>query len=227
MIAEIYPEAYDVDGRPTFRPDQRHRGHFPATFPIGRYITQPLSVKCKSLEDLRKFLRTCHGVSDKDQFGKNDYWMPPEDFEKSRKGDCDDFAMYAWRQLLEMGYTARFVAGTVGDSKQGHAWVSFEKDGKHFLLEPQARFLGLRFPRLEALRYKPAVSVEWSGEKASFFAHKNHDFVPSIVQLPWLVLEWFCYHVGGLLLMAYWFCRGLLKLAYRVVSRLGKKNHRT
>jgi hypothetical protein len=41
--------------------------------------------------------------------------MPPEDFEKSRKGDCDDFAMYAWRQLLKMGYNARFVGGRIGD----------------------------------------------------------------------------------------------------------------
>src|SRR5215469_4846749 len=54
MIAKLFPEAYDVQGRPTFRPDQRHRGRFPATFPIGRYVTQPLTIKCQSLEDLRR-----------------------------------------------------------------------------------------------------------------------------------------------------------------------------
>src|SRR5437879_3448813 len=66
MIAEVFPEAYDTKGRPTFRPDQRRRSHFPSSFPIGRYISQPLSVECKNLEDLRGFLRKCRYVSDED-----------------------------------------------------------------------------------------------------------------------------------------------------------------
>jgi transglutaminase superfamily protein len=223
MIAEIFQEAYDTEGRPSFRPDQLHRRRFPSTFPIGRYVTQPLTVKCQSLEDLRKFLRTCRGVSDKEQFGKDDYWMPPQDFEKSRKGDCDDFAMYAWRQLLEMGYKARFVGGIVGDSPVKHAWVTFEKDGKHFLLEPQARFLGLWLPRLDALRYKPDVSVEWDGQKARFFFHKERSFAPSIIKIPLLVLEWVCYHLGHLLLIAYWLPVGLAKLMYRKLFKRRKR----
>lgn len=227
MIAELFPEAYDTQGRPTFRPDQLHRRRFPSTFPIGRYVTQPLTVKCHSLEDLRKFLRTCHGVSDKEQFGKDDYWMPPEDFEKSRKGDCDDFAMYAWRQLLEMGYKARFVGGIVGDSLAKHAWVTFERDGKHFLLEPQARFLGLRYPRLDALRYKPDVSVEWDGQRARFFFHKERKFLPSAFKIPLLVLEWATYHLGMLLLNLYWLPIGIAKLVYRkLLKRKKDGSHR-
>lgn len=107
MIAEPFSETYDVEGRPTFRPDQKRRGHFSATYPIGRYISHALTVKGETLDDLGKFLKTRRAMTDKDQFGKDDYWMPLEDFEKSRKGDCDDFAMYLWRQLLEMGYRAR------------------------------------------------------------------------------------------------------------------------
>ena len=71
------------------------------------YISQPLSVECKNLEDLRGFLRKCRYVSDEEQFGLADFWMPPEEFERSRKGDCEDFALYAWRQLLSLGYSAR------------------------------------------------------------------------------------------------------------------------
>jgi hypothetical protein len=219
MIAKLFPEAYDVEGRPTFRPDQRHRGRFPSTFPIGRYVSQPLAVKCQSLEDLRKFLRTCRGISDKEQFGKNDYWMPPEEFEKSRKGDCDDFAIYAWRQLLEMGYSARFVAGRLSDSPEGHAWVCFEENGDHFLLEPQARFLGLTLPRLDALRYKPGVSVEWNGEKATFFVHKDLKFVPPVAQIPWLVVEWLYYHVAIIFLNIYWLAVGLARTTKRILFK--------
>src|SRR6266436_4813001 len=144
MIAEIFPQAYDTEGRPTFRPDQKRRSRFPSTFPFGSYVSQPLAVKCNSLEDLRVFLRKCRYVSDEEQFGKKEYWMPPQDFERSRKGDCEDFSLYAWRQLLDMGYKARFVGGTVGDSPAGHAWVTFQKDGKHYLLEPQHRYIGLK-----------------------------------------------------------------------------------
>lgn len=219
MIAELFPEAYDVQGRPTFRPDQKHWSHFPSTFPIGRYVTQPLTIKCNSFEDLRRFLKRCRGVSDKEQFGKDDYWMPPEDFEKSLKGDCDDFAMYAWRQLLEMGYRARFVAGSVGDSLQRHAWVSFEKDGKHFLLEPQARFLGLRFPRLEALRYRPDISVEWDGKKTRFYVHHECKFVPPVIEIPFLAIEWLYYRLRIFLLTVYWLVVRLSRFAYRRLFR--------
>lgn len=170
MIAEIFPNAYDTQGRQTYRLDQLRHRLFHSTFPIGMYVTQPLTLKCQSLKDLRRFLRTCHYVSDKEQFGKDDFWMPPEDFEKTRRGDCDDFAMYAWRQLMEMGYKARFVGGKIGDSLSRHAWVMFEKDGKYFLLEPQARFLGLWLPRLDALRYKSDVSVDWDGQRTRFFS---------------------------------------------------------
>jgi hypothetical protein len=157
-------------------------------------------------------------VSDEEQFGKPDYWMPPEEFERSRKGDCDDFAMYAWRQLLEMGYKARFVAGIAGPWREGHAWVSFEREGKQFLLEP-ADILGIHHPRLDTLRYKPGISVEWDGEKAHFFAHKEQKYLPPLLQIPWLVFEWVLYRARYLLLLVYWLCAGLYRRVYRSVFR--------
>jgi hypothetical protein len=203
MIAELSLQAYDIEGRPTFRPDQKRRSRFLSTFPFGAYISQPLTVKCNSLEELRVFLRKCRYVSDEDQFGKKDYWMPPQDFERSRKGDCEDFSLYAWRQLLEMGYKARFVGGTVGDSPLGHAWVTFQMDGKHFILEPQHRFIGLNTPRLDALRYKPHISAEWDGKQAHFFVHQERNFVPPVTQIPLLALEWVFYRLRVVLYVAY------------------------
>jgi len=215
MIAEIFPQAYDTEGRPTFRPDQKRRSRFPSTFPFGSYVSQPLAVKCNSLEDLRVFLRKCRYVSDEEQFGKKEYWMPPQDFERSRKGDCEDFSLYAWRQLLDMGYKARFVGGTVGDSPAGHAWVTFQKDGKHYLLEPQHRYIGLKTPRLDALRYKPNISAEWDGKQAHFFVHQERNFVPSATQIPLLVLEWAFYRARVVLFVAYLLPVRLCRLAYR------------
>jgi Bacterial transglutaminase-like cysteine proteinase BTLCP len=215
MIAEVFHEAYDVHGRSTFRPDERRHSHFPSTFPIGRYLSQPLTVECKNLEDLRTFLRKCRYVSDREQFGQPDYWMPPEEFERTRKGDCEDFALYAWRQLLSLGYSARFVGGTSGRYGDGHAWVTFDKDGKTFLLEALACSMGSRLPRLSTLRYKPDISVEWDGEKAHFYRHEDRKFTPPIEQIPGLVLEWLYYRV-----------RLLLRIAYAIPIRLAKKGAR-
>jgi predicted transglutaminase-like cysteine proteinase len=104
MIAEIIKEFYDAEGRLTGSPSSRKRKKlFHATFPMGRYVSQPLSVNCRTIKELRKFLNGCKYVSDEEQFDRKDYWMPPEEFEKSKKGDCDDFALWTWRQLLETG----------------------------------------------------------------------------------------------------------------------------
>src|SRR2546423_1001091 len=121
MIAEVLPDRYDISGRKVFRPDQRRHG-LRSTAPFGRYISQPLSVHCRDMNELRRFLLTCKQVSDEEQFGKPDYWQPPEEFEKTRKGDCDCYALWTWRQLVEMGVdSARFVAGRVGRFGAGHA----------------------------------------------------------------------------------------------------------
>jgi len=106
------------------------------------------------------------------------------------KGDCDDFALWSWRQLLEMKYPSRFVVGSAGRYGDGHAWVTFEKDGKHFLLESLSWPIGLRLPRLSILRYKPRFSVAWDGEKVSYYEHREKKFSGSLRQVVPLVGEW-------------------------------------
>ena len=81
---------------------------------MGRYISQPLTINCSTVREVREFLVTCEYVSDKELFGKEEYWQPPEEFEKRKKGDCEDFALWTWRQLLNMGYDSRFVGGSSG-----------------------------------------------------------------------------------------------------------------
>jgi hypothetical protein len=99
---------------------------------MGRYVSQPLTIKCTTIDEVRRFLIGCEYVSDKELFGKDDYWQPPEEFEKRKKGDCEDFALWTWRQLLNMGYDARFIGGSCGRFGEGHAWVEYFQDGKCF-----------------------------------------------------------------------------------------------
>jgi Bacterial transglutaminase-like cysteine proteinase BTLCP len=186
LIAKIIPGAYDPIGRKVLRPDQRRKGPNP-TFPMGRYLSQSLSVKCDTIRDVRKFLSNCRYVSDKEQFGKDDYWQPPEHFEETKQGDCDDFALWTWRQLLAMGYEARFVVGRKGG--RGHAWVTFEEVGRYYVVEPFF-WPFQRFPSLSTIRYHPKFSVAWDGSKVSFYAHKDLSRNLRIRQIPLLLADW-------------------------------------
>jgi hypothetical protein len=172
MIAKIIPEAYDAVGHQVSRPFLHRKGPHP-TFPMGRYVSQPLTVHCHTIGELREFLIGCKYVSDKELFGKADYWQPPEEFEKKRKGDCEDFALWTWRQLLNMGYDARFIGGSAGRYGTGHAWLEYFQDGKCFLLEPQYCRTGYTMPRLSTLRYEPRISVSWDGTTLRYFSHKK------------------------------------------------------
>ena len=190
MIAEIIPEAYDSSGTQVSQPFLRRKGPHP-TFPMGRYVSQPVAVHCKNIEDIRQFLRACRAVSDKELFGKEDYWQPPEEFEKRKAGDCEDFSLWTWRQLPALELDARIVFGKHGRYGIGHAWVMFFQHGKCLLVEPQARYLGPRLPRLSTLRYEPKFSVAWNGETLKYYAHKRiPELHPRWSLLMSLVPEW-------------------------------------
>jgi len=215
MIAEVLPDAYDVAGHKVFRPDQRRHG-LRSTAPFGRYMSQPLSVHCTSMTDLRDFLRKCKQISDQEQFGKPDIWQPPDEFEKTRKGDCDCFALWAWRQLIEMGISsARFVTGQVGRFSAGHAWVTFEQGGRSFILEPTKAAFGRTLPRLSILSYVPRFSVACNEGKLAFYEHKAKPRNVSLKIGTNLFLEW-------LIFWSWFWLRNSWKIPLVLCSRLMK-----
>jgi hypothetical protein len=185
MIAEINPHAYDADGRRVSQPFLRRQGLHP-TFPMGRYVSQPLTVKCDTIRDARRFLAGCEGVSDEEQFGKQQYWQPPEDFEKRKRETATIFALWTWRQLLDMGYDARFVCGSHWPYGIGQTWVEYFRDGKCFLVEPQPDAM----PRLTTLRYAPKLSASWDGKELKYCVHNDRHSQLSMRLLTPLVLEY-------------------------------------
>jgi hypothetical protein len=190
MIAEPYPEFYDACGHKIFRPGRWHRSQgFRPTLPMGRNLTQQLKHRCRSVDEMRRFLATCR-YSREERYNERQYWQPPEEFERTKAGLCADFAIWAWRQLIDMGYESRFVGGKAGKFGEGHAWVTFRMDGKWLLLEPQMWYLGLRMPRILTLRYHPRVSVGWDGESVSHYEHEERKTDPGFSKLPGLVGEY-------------------------------------
>ena len=188
MIAEGIPGFYDFDGKRISRPSKKRHPSFEGR-PMGAFLSQPLNLVCRDFDEIRAFLSTCRYVSDWEQFGLRDHWMPPEEFEKTRQGDCDDFALWTWRQLLGLGYDARFVVGRAGRYGAGHAWVSFRVHDRIFIVESLlARYR--KFPRLETLRYRPSISVEAIGSQTKFFEHQKRTVEPPLRIVAPLVFEW-------------------------------------
>jgi hypothetical protein len=81
--------------------------------------------------------------------------------------------LWTWRQLLHLNYPARFALGSAGRYGEGHAWVTFQRDGKTYLLEPLSWPAGFKLPRLSIIRYKPKFSISWDGAKVSYFEHED------------------------------------------------------
>jgi len=193
VIAEVIPGSYDFEGRRIAQPSKKRHPSFQGR-PMGFFLSQPLKSPCRSLDEIRTFLLTCRYVSDQDQFGVRDHWMAPADFEQTRRGDCDDFALWTCRQLLGLGYDARFVVGSSGRYGAGHAWVTFRDQNRTYILEP---LMPRRrtFPRLMTLRYKPAVSVELSGSQIKFYEHEKIRPEPPFSAIAPLIPEWFFWWV--------------------------------
>jgi len=109
---------------------------------------------------------------------------------KRKKGDCEDFSFWTWRQFMDLGYDARVVFGQHGRYGTGHAWVQFIQDGKCFLVEPQCCRLGESFPRLSTLRYRPRFSVAWHGENLTYYQHREQSSELPIADLAHLLPEY-------------------------------------
>lgn len=80
--------------------------------------------------------------SDKELFGKKDYWQHPSEFAERCQGDCEDHALWVWRKLKENNIRARFIGGKLCRNKPGfsfHAWVVFNNQGVDYSFETIAK----------------------------------------------------------------------------------------
>jgi Bacterial transglutaminase-like cysteine proteinase BTLCP len=130
------------------------------------YLEGESLVSTESIDDIVEWLLTCEYVTDVVQFNERDLWQHPRSFEERRRGDCEDFALWAWRKLREIGVDAEFVVGRVVCSREDederrHAWVVYRVNGTAFLFEPAARSRERMIQLLdEAMhRYMPHFAV--------------------------------------------------------------------
>jgi len=122
------------------------------------------AVSIRDVDSLLDWLADCHYEADASLFRESDYWQHPHTFEQLRRGDCEDFALWAWRKLVELGIDADFVIGrrvppTSENSR--HAWVLFRDGEAEYLLEPIARERAFAIRHVSLVRdeYIPEVGV--------------------------------------------------------------------
>lgn len=131
---------------------------------FGWYLEGESDVEAASVDAVCEWLLDCEYVHDGELFNQPDFWQHPRTFERLRRGDCEDHALWAWRKLLEMGVDAELVSGrmNVEDAERGgHVWVVFREDGGEFLLEAAARTRAEMVRPLDEVRaeYRPHYSV--------------------------------------------------------------------
>jgi hypothetical protein len=54
MIAEVFRNAYDATGRAVFKPSRHRYAKLSPNSPVGRHVTQPLSVLCRDLSEVSR-----------------------------------------------------------------------------------------------------------------------------------------------------------------------------
>ena len=135
--------------------------------PFTTYFEGETRVRVSCIDDIVAWLQTCEYVSDLELFHERDVWQHPSSFETRKRGDCEDFALWTWRKLAELGIDAEFFVGRVagGDdptARRQHAWIVFRVDGDEVLFEPAARDRERMLQPLSAVKdaYVPHFSVD-------------------------------------------------------------------
>ena len=119
------------------------------------------SIRVSSIDDILAWLADCHYETDANLFHESDYWQHPNTFEQLRRGDCEDFALWAWRKLVELGIDADLVIGRripPRAENSRHAWILFRDRGEEFLFEPVIR------DRAASVRHVSTVRAEYIPE---------------------------------------------------------------
>jgi hypothetical protein len=140
---------------------------------FANFLEGPSSVSVSSVGEIQDWLVGCRYESDESLFGESDYWQHPSEFERMRAGDCEDFAIWAWRKLIGLGYDAELIVGRRVHNGQmfgRHVWVLFRSKGAEYLLEPgnkpKDRMIW-RFPDAKNL-YIPEFGVDRTGKRFAF-----------------------------------------------------------
>lgn len=123
-------------------------------------LKAPLQVQTRNLEDVDLWLNTCQYITDERLTGTPEHWQTPDQIERGKVGDCEDFALWAWVQLLRQGVNARFVIGGLYADGINHAWVQIYGRRSVGVLECVPAGYNPVIPARNAIEYTPLISFD-------------------------------------------------------------------
>ncbi len=108
-----------------------------------------LSQELKTPQDVAFYIwRNFQFEKDRRQFGREEYWQSPAEILETRKGDCEDFALFAV-EMLKLSGLKSFVINLYGSQKP-HAVCVFKQNGKYGAIDGK-NVIGADFNDLQAL----------------------------------------------------------------------------
>ncbi len=149
------------------------------------YFERESQVQPATIDEICHWLKQCRYVSDEEQFNARDHWLHPMEFEASRQGDCEDHALWAWRKLVKLGIPAEFVVGQAkwadDHPTEAHAWVTFTRDGRAYLLEATAKTKMIYPLETTANLYHPWYSIDQDFQtyQHNRYVKAGHNLSPS------------------------------------------------
>ncbi len=144
--------------------------------PFPWYFEGESIVPVTSVGDICDWLLHCEYVRDADLFNEDDFWQHPRTFERLRQGDCEDYALWAWRKLVELGLEAELMSGAwhpPSDAPGGHVWIRYRDEGAEFILEAVGRTREGMVRPFETARaeYVPHAGVD---HRFQLFAYRGY-----------------------------------------------------
>lgn len=125
-----------------------------------KVLAAPLSVRTASWDEIDRFINSCVYESDQRLWGEADAWIVPSQFEEIQRGDCEDFALWTWVQLLRQGVNARFVVGAFSGWELNHAWVQIYRNNQVSVVECTPVGVNRAIGAVYAREYAPMISVD-------------------------------------------------------------------
>ncbi len=144
-----------------------------ANVEFSHYLGGVSRVTARTPVEIAGWLLLCRYADDPQLLDEADHWLHPTTFEVVRSGDCEDFALWAWRKMAEHTYDAEFVVGVrrLADGSTGrHAWVTYRHEREEFLFDGVERSMDRIIRPIEEVRahYEPQVGVSSGGRRFVF-----------------------------------------------------------
>lgn len=105
-----------------------------ASFPLPLELTQ-IAAQLSGPEAIAGYMwKNFRVESDQKNFGREEYWQSPQELLQNRRGDCEDFARFAYELLRAQGRKAWLIS-LYGRGGYGHTVCIFSEDGFYHVID--------------------------------------------------------------------------------------------